>query len=96
MAQFKVFSVFFLFAAPPEGNPRIEGLANSYVEGDTVSAKCISPPADPAPILSWYINGQQVILTFCMHIQIGEFTLLPSRFICASGEKEGIEVTGRK
>ncbi|XP_974094.3 uncharacterized protein LOC662932 [Tribolium castaneum] len=44
-------------AALPRENPRIEGLTTSYMEGDTVEAKCVSDPADPTPILSWYING---------------------------------------
>ncbi|KAJ8975779.1 hypothetical protein NQ317_015334 [Molorchus minor] len=49
------------FIAPPRENPRIEGLTASYKEGDTLLAKCISDLADPAPILTWYINGQPAI-----------------------------------
>ncbi|KAJ8911086.1 hypothetical protein NQ315_000546 [Exocentrus adspersus] len=50
------------FIALPRENPKIEGLATSYAEGDTVVAKCISDLADPAPILSWYINRTPVPL----------------------------------
>lgn len=32
------------------------------MEGDTVTAKCVSDLSDPAPILSWYINGHSVSL----------------------------------
>ncbi|XP_018568704.1 uncharacterized protein LOC108908984 [Anoplophora glabripennis] len=49
-------------AALPKENPRIEGLTTSYMEGDTVVAKCISDLGNPAPILSWYINGESVPL----------------------------------
>ena len=50
----------FSFIALPRENPRIESLTTSYAEGDTVEAKCVSDPADPTPILSWYINGLEV------------------------------------
>lgn len=46
-------------AALPKETPKIEGLAKSYTEGETVSVKCTSAPADPAPILSFYINKKQ-------------------------------------
>ncbi|XP_074037583.1 uncharacterized protein [Leptinotarsa decemlineata] len=48
-----------IVAALPRSEPKIEGLASSYLEGDTVSAKCISDFADPEPILSWKINDQE-------------------------------------
>ncbi|KAJ3660038.1 hypothetical protein Zmor_011694 [Zophobas morio] len=56
-------------AALPRENPRIESLTTSYAEGDTVEAKCVSDPADPTPILSWYINGLEAPSRF-----IGEMT----------------------
>ncbi|KAK9753448.1 CD80-like C2-set immunoglobulin domain [Popillia japonica] len=46
-------------AALPKGELRIEGLAPEYLEGEPVNVDCVSELADPAPILSWYINGHQ-------------------------------------
>uniref|UniRef100_A0A6P7FLY3 Uncharacterized protein LOC114330715 n=1 Tax=Diabrotica virgifera virgifera TaxID=50390 RepID=A0A6P7FLY3_DIAVI len=44
-------------AAIPQANPKIDGLVKSYVEGDNFSVKCTSDYADPEPILTWKING---------------------------------------
>ncbi|KAI4463831.1 beat protein [Holotrichia oblita] len=55
-------------AALPKGELRIEGLAPEYLEGEPVNVDCVSELADPAPILSWYINGHQElmrVLTTC-------------------------------
>ncbi|KAF2887647.1 hypothetical protein ILUMI_18526 [Ignelater luminosus] len=54
----KVIEVFS--AALPKEKPRIEGLEESYNEGDMVTASCTSSPSDPAAIVTWFINNQQV------------------------------------
>ncbi|KAG5873610.1 hypothetical protein JTB14_011752 [Gonioctena quinquepunctata] len=46
-------------AALPRRDPNIEGLAPSYLEGQTLTARCISDFANPEPILVWKINGQE-------------------------------------
>lgn len=61
--QEKYISHTFYFnplPALPKGELRIEGLAPEYLEGEPVNVDCVSELADPAPILSWYINGHQV------------------------------------
>lgn len=55
------FSFFFVSALPHE-NPRIIVLSQLYHYGDSLSATCVSAPADPTPVLTWYINNQEVIL----------------------------------
>ncbi|XP_072398010.1 uncharacterized protein [Diabrotica undecimpunctata] len=47
-------------AAIPQANPKIDGLVKSYIEGDNFSVKCTSDYADPEPILTWKINGNDV------------------------------------
>ncbi|XP_025835044.1 uncharacterized protein LOC108735094 [Agrilus planipennis] len=49
-------------ATLPESGPRIEGLQESYIEGETVTANCSSYPSDPAPILTWRINNVEASL----------------------------------
>lgn len=53
-----------LFAALPRDNPRIEDVADTYQIGDILTGNCVSAPADPTPILTWYINNQQVRIAF--------------------------------
>ncbi|CAG9860915.1 unnamed protein product [Phyllotreta striolata] len=44
-------------AALAKDPPKIDGLAETYMEGDTFNVKCTSNYADPEPILTWKING---------------------------------------
>ncbi|XP_065159252.1 uncharacterized protein [Atheta coriaria] len=48
-------------AALPKETPHIEGVNGPYTEGDVINANCMSDVADPTPILSWYINNQEVL-----------------------------------
>ncbi|KAK4887615.1 hypothetical protein RN001_003886 [Aquatica leii] len=47
-------------ATLPLEEPKLEGLQDFYSIGDILEANCTSSPSDPASILSWYINGDQV------------------------------------
>ncbi|KAF5297625.1 hypothetical protein FQR65_LT09952 [Abscondita terminalis] len=59
--SFNVNLVYFsLYTALPKEKPRITGLEETYNEGDIVSASCTSSPSDPAAIVTWFINNQQV------------------------------------
>ena len=40
----------------PQTGPRILGLRQSYVVGQTLSAQCVSPVSSPPSDLRWYIN----------------------------------------
>ncbi|XP_017785833.1 PREDICTED: uncharacterized protein LOC108568987 [Nicrophorus vespilloides] len=50
-----------IVAALPNKELRIEGLRidEKYVEGEQITANCVSDVSDPAPILSWYINTNE-------------------------------------
>ncbi|XP_017785069.1 PREDICTED: uncharacterized protein LOC108568466 [Nicrophorus vespilloides] len=51
-------------AAMPRDQPRIEGAGNSYYVGDILVADCTSAPADPTPVVVWYINNKTVSSDF--------------------------------
>ena len=40
----------------PQLGPRILGLRQSYLVGETLSAACVSPVSSPPSHLTWYIN----------------------------------------
>ncbi|XP_022912653.2 uncharacterized protein [Onthophagus taurus] len=48
-------------AALPIEDLTIENLQSNYQEGEVITADCISAPSDPAPLLSWYMNGYQAL-----------------------------------
>ncbi|KAK5643965.1 hypothetical protein RI129_007810 [Pyrocoelia pectoralis] len=45
-------------ATLPKEKPRIQGLEETYNEGDILSANCTSSPSDPAAIVTWFIHNQ--------------------------------------
>ncbi|KAF5294982.1 hypothetical protein FQA39_LY13292 [Lamprigera yunnana] len=47
-------------ATLPKEKPAIVGLVETYNEGDMLSATCTSSPSDPAAIVTWFINNQQI------------------------------------
>ncbi|KAK8772300.1 hypothetical protein V5799_024456 [Amblyomma americanum] len=46
--------------ALPSRDPEIENLQTAYKIGDAINATCSSGPSKPAPILTWYVNGDRV------------------------------------
>ncbi|XP_066945783.1 uncharacterized protein [Macrobrachium rosenbergii] len=43
----------------PHGGPEVTGGEHEYRLGDMVNLTCTAPRAIPAPVLTWYINGQE-------------------------------------
>ncbi|KAK5644161.1 hypothetical protein RI129_008006 [Pyrocoelia pectoralis] len=68
-------------ATLPLERPKVEGLQDSYFEGDTLQANCSSSPSDPAPILTWYINDHQAPAHLLGDMRIWDIDGLVSRSI---------------
>ena len=61
-----------LVAVSPSSRPLVRGLAplGHYKPGDVVKLTCSSPDSFPAANISWFINGNKVVITMMLgHIQ---------------------------
>lgn len=46
--------------ALPLRDPLVEGAATAYSIGDEIRVNCTSDPALPAPLVTWYMNDEEV------------------------------------
>lgn len=76
-------------AAIPGTGPRVEGLEDSYYEGEILNAKCISAPSDPAQEITWYINNEEASSIF---VRGTNYTRLPANHpLATAGLRNEIE-----
>ncbi|XP_069193642.1 uncharacterized protein [Procambarus clarkii] len=55
---------------PPSGSPSLRGTAGVVAEGEWVAATCVSPPALPAPDITFYINQKPVVKEFMSAVMV--------------------------
>ncbi len=55
-----IFFLFLLVSVAPRLGPSITGIENYYYPGDMVEIGCVSLDSNPAPQLTWKLNGMTV------------------------------------
>jgi hypothetical protein len=56
--------ILLLFADLPDGDPAVFAEKQKYSLGEKIRANCTSRASYPAANLTWFVNGQQVLIAY--------------------------------